>query len=243
MTHVTAETNTLYVNVGDGFFEDRSAMIGLGAPSMPYTGFGTAWTDFDNDGWLDLLAVNGHVLVMESLVAAGDPFPLHQRNQLFRNLEGRRGSRTSPPGPVPRWRCPRSVAGRRSGMSTTMATSTCWWRTTTVRRGLLVNEVGQRNAWLGLRVVGGVQPRDMTGARVAVFRAGGPVLWRRSRADGSYASASDPRVVVGLGEAAEVTGVRVEWPSGRAEEWNDVPVRSWTTLTEGTGRAVRAQGR
>ena len=53
MTHVTAETNTLYVNVGDGFFEDRSAMIGLGAPSMPYTGFGTAWTDFDNDGWLD----------------------------------------------------------------------------------------------------------------------------------------------------------------------------------------------
>ena len=80
----------------------------------------------------------------------------------------------------------------------------------------------------------------MPGARVGVFRGEGPVLWRRARADGSYASASDPRVVVGLGAAGRVTAVRVAWPSGRIEEWTDVPVGQWTTLTEGTGQPVRS---
>ena len=60
---------------------------------------------------------------------------------------------------------------------------------------------------------------------------------RRVRADGSYASAHDPRVLVGLGaEAAEALAVQVTWPSGRTEEWPDVPVGSYTTLTEGGGR-------
>ena len=64
---------------------------------------------------------------------------------------------------------------------------------------LLINEVGHRNRWLGLRLVGGAGRRDMLGARVGVFRNAGPPLWRRARADGSYASANDPRVLVGLG--------------------------------------------
>ena len=179
---------------------------------------------------------------MESLVAAGDPFPLHQRNQLFRNIEGRRFEDVTA-GAGPALALSEVSRGAAFGDVDNDGDVDVLVANNNGPARLLVNEVGQRNAWLGLRVVGGAQPRDMTGARVAVFRAGGPVLWRRSRADGSYASASDPRVVVGLGEAAEVTGVRVEWPSGRVEEWKDVPVRNWTTLTEGTGRTVRAQGR
>ena len=71
MTHLTRETNTLYVNDGLGLFEDRTATIGLGAPSLVYTGFGTAWLDFDNDGWLDLLAVNGAVQASHQRFATG----------------------------------------------------------------------------------------------------------------------------------------------------------------------------
>jgi hypothetical protein len=76
----------------------------------------------------------------------------------------------------------------------------------------------------------------MIGARVAVMRANAPALWRRARVDGSYASANDPRVLVGLGDSSKIDKVRVEWPDGTAEEWTDVPVDRYTTLKEGDGR-------
>jgi len=107
---------------------------------------------------------------------------------------------------------------------------------------LLVNQVsdsseGSRNHWLGLRLIGARVARDMIGARVQVIRSSGPALWRRARSDGSYASANDPRVLVGLGPSAEAPRVRVIWPSGRTEEWRDVAVDRYTTLKEGSGRA------
>ncbi|MCY4028517.1 MAG: ASPIC/UnbV domain-containing protein, partial [Acidobacteria bacterium] len=101
---------------------------------------------------------------------------------------------------------------------------------------LLINGIGNRNSWLGLRLLGSEAPRDMLGARVAIVLADGSTLWRRARSDGSYASANDPRVLAGLGPSAESPLVRVTWPSGRVEEWGDVPVGRYTTLTEGTGR-------
>ncbi|MCY3818416.1 MAG: ASPIC/UnbV domain-containing protein, partial [Gammaproteobacteria bacterium] len=108
---------------------------------------------------------------------------------------------------------------------------------------LLVNEVGNERPWLGLRLVGdppggprGGAIRDMPGARVEIVRDGAPTLWRRARADGSYASANDPRVLVGLGDdAAPPALVRVTWPSGAVEEWTDVPLGGYTTLVQGSG--------
>jgi hypothetical protein len=78
----------------------------------------------------------------------------------------------------------------------------------------------------------------MVGARVAVFRGDGAVIWRRARTDGSYASAHDPRVLVGLADVTSPPRVRVVWPAGRVEEWSGVPVDRYTTLTEGTGTMV-----
>jgi hypothetical protein len=124
------------------------------------------------------------------------------------------------------------------------------------RSRLLINNVGTRKHWLGLRLVGAQAPRDMYGARVAVFRpstgaqgapsnvegrASEPTLWRRARADGSYASANDPRVLVGLGDSSEPPRVRVVWPGGRVEEWTAASVDRYTTLTEGSGAARHAQ--
>ncbi len=78
----------------------------------------------------------------------------------------------------------------------------------------------------------------MLGARVAVIRDGEPTRWRRARSDGSYASANDPRVLVGLGESAAAPDVQVRWPSGRREAWEDVAVDRYTTLIEGQGRLL-----
>jgi hypothetical protein len=76
----------------------------------------------------------------------------------------------------------------------------------------------------------------MLGARVEIVRDGRTTLWRHARSDGSYASANDPRVLVGLGSGTSRPRVRVQWPDGRSEEWSDVPIDRYTTLTQGTGR-------
>ena len=130
---------------------------------------------------------------------------------------------------------------------------------------LLINNVGTRNHSVCLRLVGERAPRtstlsarsgsmvssvkpstspgrpapaegrDMLGARVEVIRKDRPTLWRRARTDGSYASANDPRVLVGLGESSEAPTIRVRWPDGRIQEWPRVPIDRCTTLQQGRG--------
>jgi hypothetical protein len=212
-------------------------MVGLGAPSLAYTGFGTGWFDFDNDGWLDLLIANGAVRIVEALAQVKDPFPLHQRNQLFRNLgDGRFEDVTSRAGAV--FELSEVSRGVAFGDADNDGDVDVLVTNNNGPARLLINNVGHRNRWVGLRLVGGPGPRDMLGAKVGVFRDEGPVLWRRARADGSYASANDPRVVVGLGEVATVARIRVVWPSGRVEDWTDITVDQWTTVTEGSGQPV-----
>ena len=234
MTHLTTETNTLYVNDGNGMFDDRSALSGLGPPSLAATGFGTAWLDFDNDGRLDVLTVNGRVSRTEE--RADEPFPYDQTRQLFRNLgDGRFEEVTGRAGAT----FAMSEVGRGAafGDVDNDGDMDVLVGNDSGRVRLLVNRVESTHHWLGLRLVGGAEaPRDMLGARVEVATSDGTTLWRRARADGSYGSANDPRVHVGLGDATEVSRIRVHWPDGRVEEWTDVPLDRWTTLTEGSGR-------
>ena len=238
VTHLDNETNTLYVNDGTGMFEDRSARARLAAPSVPFTGFGARWFDADNDGWLDLLAVNGAVSVLQPLLQAGDPFPLHQRNQLFRNLGDGRFEDASDRAGAAFLRSEVSRGAAFGDLDNDGDVDVVIGNNNGPAR-LLLNEVGNRNHWLGLRLVGGVPPRDMLGARVGIFRHAHRPLWRRVGSDGSYASASDPRVLVGLGRTSTVQRVEVIWPSGRVEEWTDMAADRWFTLTEGTGRSLR----
>ena len=241
VTNLVGETNTLYVNDGSGLFEDRTTRAGLGVPSLPYTGFGTAWFDFDNDGWLDLLVANGAVRILESLARATDPFPLHERNQLFRNLgTGRFEDVTARAGAV--FELSEVSRGAAFGDVDNDGDVDVLVTNNNGPARLLINHLEQRCHWLGLRLVGGPGPRDMLGARVGVFLNEGPPLWRRARADGSYASANDPRVLVGLGDKATASRIRVVWPSGRVEDWADVAVDRWITLKEGSGAQARPNG-
>jgi hypothetical protein len=243
VTNLPGETNTLYVNDGSGLFDDRTTMAGLAIPSLPFTGFGTAWFDFDNDGWLDLLVANGAVHLLEALASSTDPFPLRERNQLYRNLgTGRFEEVTARAGAV----FELSEVGRGAAFGDVDNDGDI--DVLIANNGgparLLINHVGNRNRWLGLRLVGGSTAvnRDMLGARVGVFRSGQPPLWRRARADASYASANDPRVLVGLGDAAAIARIRVVWPSGQVEDWTNISVGRWITLKEGSGTRVPASG-
>ena len=212
---------------------------------MAYTGFGAAWFDFDNDAWLDLLVVNGAVQAnhqrfairtLDVSVQPGEPLPLHQPNQLFRNLgSGRFEEVTQRAGAV--FELLEVSRGAAFGDVDNDGDQDVLIANNNGPARLLINNVGHRNRWIGLRLVGGAGSRDMLGARVGVFRDDGPTLWRRARSDGSYASANDPRVLVGLGDAATVPRVRVTWPSGREEDWTNLPVDRWLTLEEGAGQS------
>jgi enediyne biosynthesis protein E4 len=234
ITELAGEGSNLFVNDGTGTFEDRGAPSALEAITLPYTGFGTAWFDFDNDGWLDLLAVNGTVQIIESLRQSHDPFPLHQRKLLLRNLGGGRfEDATDRAGTAFR----SSEVGRGAAfgdidndgdVDVAVANNNGPTR-------LLINNAGNRAHWIGLRLVGERGGRDMLGARVEVVRQNGS-LTRRARSDGSYASANDPRILVGLGDSTEGVRVRVRWPDGRVEERGDMAIDRYTTLNEGAGK-------
>ena len=104
------------------------------------------------------------------------------------------------------------------------------------RPRLLINNIGNKNHSVCLRLVGEREHRDMLGARVQVIRKDQKTLWRRVHTDGSYASANDPRVLVGLGQSTEAPTIRVQWPDGRVEEWPGVAIDRCTTLQEGSGK-------
>jgi len=238
VTNLSGEGHDLYVNDGTGTFEPGSAAAGLKHPSLPFTGFGTAWLDIDNDGWLDLLTVNGTVQRIDELVREHDPTPLRQRKQLFRNLgNGRFEDLTARSGDA----FERADVGRGAAFGDIDNDGD-----TDVIVGnnngpaqLLLNVTGSRNHWIGLRLVSANaagRTRDMIGARVAVIRDGLPTRRRRARSDGSFASANDPRVLVGLGPSTRQPRVRVTWPDGQTEEWANLPIDRYSTLTAGTSR-------
>jgi hypothetical protein len=232
LTTLSTEMNTLFVNDGRAMFEDQSVRSGLGAPSLPYTGWGTAWIDVDTDGWLDLVTVNGTI---EAQASGTKPFPYDQRKQIFRNLGNRRFEEvTGQAGAAFQL----SEVGRGAAfgdldndgaMDVIVANDNGPAR-------LFMNRKEGRGQWIGLRLLGGPSgKRDMLGALVTVVKADGSTLSRRARADGSYASANDPRVLVGLGHSSAPVRARVTWPGGETEEWAELPVGRWTTLTEGSG--------
>lgn len=231
VTELTGEGANLFVNDGTGTFEDRGTASALGPATLPFTGFGAAWIDADHDGRLDLAVVNGTVQIIERLRQEGDPFPLHQRRQLFRNAGGGRFEEVTGAGAA----FGQSEVGRGLAVGDVDndgdADLLVGNNNGPVR--LLINQA-PRQHWVGVRLAG-ASGRDMLGARIEVSAAG-TSRWRRARADGSYLSANDPRVLVSLGASAEPPVARVTWPGGRTETFASIPIDRYTTLVEGGGR-------
>jgi hypothetical protein len=234
MTHLVRETNTLYLNDGTGMFEDATIQTGLGPPSWGFTSWGTAWFDYDNDGWLEMMIANGDVRVIEELANAGDPYPFHQPNQLFHNLGGGRFREvTAEAGAVFELsEVSRSVS---VGDLDNDGDADLVLVNNNGPARLLVNQVGQENGWLGLRLLDEAGS-DALGARIEVVREQRPSTWQRVRTDGSFAASNDPRVIFGLDGDREVHTVRVFWPGGGVEEWTTPVTNRYVTLIRGTGR-------
>ena len=237
MTQLPTEGSQLYVNDGSGLFEDRSNASGPGQATRGFTGFGTAWFDFDNDGWLDLFSANGSIEAQKARL--GETFPYDERSLLFRNLGNGRLEDTS--SLVSALQQPGVGRGAAFGDIDNDGDIDIVVSNINGPARLLINNVGNKHHWIGLRLLGCPSApcrneRDMLGAKVQIVRQNGPALWRRARAEGSYASANDPRVVVGLGESTEPPTVRVFWPNGAMEEFPRVTIDRWTVLKQAERR-------
>jgi len=233
MTHIKGETNTLYVNTGMGLFEDRSIETALAAPSYPFTGFGTAWLDYDNDGWLDLLVLNGEVRTLEPLAREGDPFPFEQRNQLYRNLgPSPNGQRFEEVGEGAAFEVEEVSRGAAFGDVDDDGGVDALVVNLNGPARLLMNQVGRKSPWLGLVLRQPPGGAARVGVRVEVSRKDAPTLIRRFRTDGSFASAADPRVLVGLGQAP-AEEVRLVWPDGGERRIRGLVPGRWWVVPEG----------
>ena len=202
VTHLTTETNTLYLNQG-GWFVDGTNAAGLGATSAAFTGFGTRWFDLELDGDLDLFVANGAVYPIEAQRKAGEDYPLRLRNQLWRN-DGKRFSE------VTGWPALRSEEVSRGAAFGDLDNDGDADIVLTNSNGparLLRNDA--RGAWIGFELRGADGALAL-GASVAL----GQCNTRTVRTDGSYASASDPRVVFGLRRPEPSVSATVTWRDG-----------------------------
>ena len=233
IANLNGEGITLYRN-GGGFCEDASIASGLRAMSLQTTGFGLAWLDVDLDGRLDLLAVNGAIKAIEEQRRAGERMPLRQPRQLFRNLGNGRFEDASAKGGAA-FTAPEIGRGAAFGDLDDDGDTDVVVANVDGPARVFVDRAGDGQRWLGVRLLTG--SRDALGALVTLERTGAPPLVRSARADGSYASANDPRIVFGLGEGAAPKRVVVQWPSGKREAFAAPPLGKYTTLVEGSGAA------
>jgi hypothetical protein len=229
-TNFAGDTSTLYANSGDGFCEDRTFQSGIGTNTR-WLGWGAGLVDLDNDGWLDVFLVNGHVYpeVGQLQTEAG----YKQRKVVYRNLRDGRleeiTERLGPPATEPR-------AGRGAAFGDFDDDGSV---------DVVVNNVHDTpdlyrtvprngNHWLTARLVGTRSNRSAIGSRVRCV-TGDTKQTQEVRGGGSYASQNDLRVHFGLGESPRVDRLEVRWPGGLEEEFENPAVDRVIRLEEGGG--------
>jgi hypothetical protein len=237
ITHLTEETNTLWMQKPLGLFRDRTTRAALASPRWRGTGFGTVLADFDHDGRLDLALVNGRVARGTATAgAAGFWAPYAERNGLFQGEgDGRFRDRSAVSEPFT------ATPGVHRGLAwgdfdNDGAVDLLVTQVDGPAR-LFRNVAAKRGHWLSVRAVDPALRRDAIGARVTVT-AGGQRRVGLVCPGQSYLSSGDMRAHFGLGAAARVDRVRIDWPDGLAEEFAVASVDRAVTLRRGTGRKV-----
>jgi hypothetical protein len=235
VTNFTNQANQLFRNGRDGVFHDVASKLGLAAVSVPMSGFGARFLDYDNDGHVDLVVANGHPFapvarVWPGITFAERPFLFENDGSTFREVGEERGAALS-----------RAYVGR--GLATGDYDNDGDPDVLLFCVGepprLLRNEGGPHGHFIGFVLVGVTSNRDAVGARVAVS-AGGRVRSLVRAGGTSYLSASDPRLLFGLGDEPRVQEVEVRWPKGRTERFGAFDADRYVTLREGEGKEVHA---
>ena len=246
VSHLDFELNRIYRNNGDGTFTDYTIASGLGQTSMLNSAFGARFFDFDNDGWRDLLVVNGHIL--DNIAVYHPDVTYEEEKKLYRNMgEGRFVDATKTQGADFRAR----RVGR--GLAVGDYDNDGWQDFLVSNNGedaqLFHNDGASEpaaagNHWLAVRLVGTKSNRDGNGAALKLL-AGDLTSYDQAKGGMSYCSAQDPRIFFGLGKHERVDLLEIRWPSGQVDRLVNLAADYFVTVEEGktSAKAVRYKRR
>ena len=235
VTHLDFELNRLYHNNHDGTFTDDTFRSGIGNKAILLSGVSMKFLDYDNDGWPDILQLNGAMLdnvqLYHNQVSYKEPL-LMLRN--FGKGQFDKVSDSLGPDFV------RPIVGR--GVATADYDNDGDIDIVTNNRddypSLLRNDGGNANHWLTVFLIGTKSNRDGTGASLKLTSEGMSQV-EQAKGGMGYMSASDPRIHFGLGKRTKIESLVITWPSGQVDRLSSVPIDKIIAVQEGKGIVPR----
>jgi hypothetical protein len=224
------ETYPLYHNNADLSFTYVTQTTGIGEITLPYSGWGTRFVDVDNDGLRDIFVAQGHVL--DTVEKTNSNLKYRQPPLLMRNTGGRFANVSSAAGPI--FSVPLSGRGAAFGDLDNDGDTDIVLIQLDGPPVILRND-GTKNHWLGITLIGAKSNRQAVGARIIVTEADGRKQTFEVSTSGSYLSANDPRVLVGLGKATNAISVEVRWPSGKKQVISKPEIDRYLIIKETQG--------
>ncbi|HWY85878.1 MAG TPA: CRTAC1 family protein, partial [Gemmataceae bacterium] len=231
VTNFSDEYDSLFRNDGNWSFTDVSYPSGVALPSLPWVKWGTAFADLDNDGWLDLIAVSGHVYPQVDNMPSGggyrEPKLLHlnQKDGTFCDASDQAGP---------------ALLQRRVSRGLAVGDLFNDGNVDVVVEDLVGSPMILKNQgvtgrhWVSFELAGTKSNRLAIGTRVKLI-AGGMTQTDEIHSGGSYLSQSDLRLHFGLANAAKIDRLEIRWPSGRIDTLTDLPADQFYSVLEGVG--------
>jgi hypothetical protein len=228
VTDLSTETYPLYRNNGDGTFTYATVTSGVGKATWDYSGWGTRFIDYDNDGWKDIFAAQGHV--MDTIHLTNPNLRYLQPPLLLRNDGTHFRDAASATGGV----FARAFAGRGAAFGDLDNDGDMDVVVSNCGQGayILSNAAGSRNQWLRIELTGTRSNRNAIGSRVTVHLDRGLSQSYEVQTASSYLSAHDRRVLIGMGREKVASRVEIRWPSGTVQIQENVRAGQTLALKE-----------
>jgi len=235
VTNFSDENANLFRNEGKWNFNDVAYKSGTAMASLAYVKWGIAFVDLDNDGWLDLIGVNGHVYPQVDTLPSGARYKepkvlsMNLGNGMFCDASDQAG---------PAVREPRVSRGLAAGDLFNDGNMDVVVEDLTGAPMILRNADIPGRHWVSFELAGTKSNRLAIGARVKIT-AGGVTQTEEIHSGGSYLSQNDLRVHFGLGAAKKIESVEIRWPSGKIEAMKDLDADKFYSVLEGQGIVPR----
>lgn len=233
VTHFSDEYAALYRNDGEMSFTDVSHAAGIARPTVPYVGWGDAFLDLDNSGWLDIILVNGHVYPQVDNAKLGTSYRepklvfRNKRDGTFENISASAGPAVS---------VPQVSRGLAVGDLFNRGRLNVVVENLTGAPMILESKSNPAHHWVSFELEGSPANRLALNARIRVT-LGKQQQLGEIRSGGSYLSQSDLRLHFGLGDAVRVNEVEVLWPNGSSQVFHDVAADHFYRLKQGASLA------